>query len=74
MEKIKLFWKRNWSHLRDWVLVLYCLPWGIYKVFFQTHHSVYSTIFGSIMIIGTLGIIGTNISELRKKRELDKTS
>jgi uncharacterized membrane protein YjjB (DUF3815 family) len=73
MEKLNEFFKR---YLRswDWLLVVYCLPWGIYKVFFQTHHSVYSIAFGSIMIVGALGIVATNIMELRKKRALNKSS
>jgi Kef-type K+ transport system membrane component KefB len=68
MGKIKLFLKQDSDILRDGIAVLICLPWGIYKVFFQTTDRINSLIFGSIMIVSSFVVIVSTILEYKKTR------
>jgi hypothetical protein len=68
MGKIKLFLKQDSNILRDVILVLFCLPFGIYKVFFQTTHRINSLIFGSLAIVSAFVVIVSSILEYKRKR------
>ncbi len=68
MEKIKLFFKKDSSVLRDAIVAFIVLSLGIYKVFFQNDHRIYSLLFGSILIIGVLVYIVISAGRIFKRQ------
>jgi hypothetical protein len=66
MGKIKTFLRRDSDFLRNIVVLVVCLPWGIYKVFFQITHRMNSLIVGSILMVSSVFVMIEIGSEWKK--------
>ncbi|SMQ80598.1 protein of unknown function [Bacillus sp. OV166] len=69
MRKIKSFFKQDSNLLRDVIGGLICLSIGIFKVFYQTDHRIYSLAMGSILIVVSILVIVWAILDYKRKRK-----
>jgi len=64
LEKIKTFLKRDSDILRNVILLLFGLIFGICKLIFD--HSLMSTFFGLLLIMGTIVLTVNIIKEFKR--------
>lgn len=54
MERIKSFLKRDSEFLRNTILFLMAISFGVYKLFFQPTHRTNSVIVGIVLLVAAL--------------------